>query len=206
MPRKIEYSQGQKIGGLIYLCDVGPYISASGQKQRKVRLECHCGKTFISLLHHVKSGDTTSCGCAMKRGGRFYSSLYYVLANMKNRCYNIKNSDYKHYGGRGIKVCDEWVRDPTSFYDWASSSGYKKGLELDRINNDLDYEPSNCRWVTHAENCRNSGTTKLCWDEVNEIRNARLLMPELTYRELSYAYKVSEANIKCILDNKSWVK
>lgn len=86
---------------------------------------------------------------------------------MKDRCYREKCKSYKNYGGRGIKVCDEWKNDYKKFYDWAMANGYEEKqtaggvniLSIDRINNDGDYEPNNCRWVTsdvQAANKRHS--------------------------------------------------
>ena len=74
---------------------------------------------------------------------------------MKARCYNANNPYYYNYGGRGISICDEWLNDFSSFYNWAVNNGYKDTLFIDRINNNGNYEPSNCRWVTPKENSNN---------------------------------------------------
>uniref|UniRef100_A0A6M3LHT2 Uncharacterized protein n=1 Tax=viral metagenome TaxID=1070528 RepID=A0A6M3LHT2_9ZZZZ len=74
-----------------------------------------------------------------------------VWMGMKRRCYNPSRKDYKRYGGRGIIVCQEWL-DYKTFEKWALANGYRKGLTIDRIDNDGDYEPSNCRFITRAEN------------------------------------------------------
>lgn len=84
--------------------------------------------------------------------------LHDVWHSMIYRCSNPLNKSYKHYGGRGITVCDEW-QEFKAFYDWAIESGYKKGLSIDRINNDGNYEPSNCRWVTKDEQFLNRRNT-----------------------------------------------
>lgn len=77
---------------------------------------------------------------------------------MLSRCYNPKNARYKSYGGRGITVCDEWqgVDGFLNFYHWAISNGFKEGLSIDRINNDGNYEPSNCRWATYKQQANNT--------------------------------------------------
>lgn len=81
--------------------------------------------------------------------------LYSVWRGMKKRCYEPKHDNYKRYGGRGIKVCDEWVNNPAAFVHWALKSGWKPELTIDRIDSDSDYKPNNCRWVTLKENIRN---------------------------------------------------
>lgn len=81
--------------------------------------------------------------------------LYSVWNSMNRRCYEWTNKNYKYYGERGIKVCDEWVNDAGSFCNWALSNGWEEGLQLDRKDNDGDYTPDNCRFVTCAENNRN---------------------------------------------------
>jgi len=73
--------------------------------------------------------------------------LFRVWNNMLSRCYNPNATGYKNYGARGITVCDEWRNDFKAFYDWAMSHGYSDDLTIDRINNDSNYEPTNCRWV-----------------------------------------------------------
>lgn len=82
--------------------------------------------------------------------------LYRIWNGIKNRCFNPNYHRYSDYGGRGIKVCDEWKNDFQSFYDWSMSNGYSDNLTIDRINNDGNYEPSNCRWVGLKVQANNS--------------------------------------------------
>lgn len=80
--------------------------------------------------------------------------LYGVWRTMWHRCNNPKRAKYKDYGGRGVSICGAW-NDPNCFMDWAEQNGYKAGLQLDRIDNDGNYSPDNCRWATPKENSRN---------------------------------------------------
>lgn len=92
----------------------------------------------------------------MKRTHGQSGTKFYILWNdIKQRCYNINNHQYKNYGGRGIKMCDEWRTDFKLFHDWAITHGYTEGLQIDRIDNDGNYEPNNCRWVDRFVNNNN---------------------------------------------------
>ena len=81
--------------------------------------------------------------------------LYSVWDNMKARCYRIKNNRYHNYGARGITVCDQWKNSFENFYNWAINNGYTSGLTLDRIDNNKNYTPSNCRFVDNRTQCNN---------------------------------------------------
>lgn len=87
------------------------------------------------------------------------SRLYKIYNNIKSRCYNSNTPQYKDYGGRGIQLCTQWLRDFTTFYNWSLNNGYEDSLTIDRINVDGNYEPNNCRWVsksTQSNNKRNN--------------------------------------------------
>lgn len=124
--------------------------------------KCDCGNYTIVKAQNLAKGVTKSCGCMQhshglrKHGDAHYRSpnLYRVWTTMKQRCENPNRQKYPIYGGRGIKVCDSW-QDPNNFIEWALNNGYSDGLQIDRINNNGDYSPENCRWVTAKENCRN---------------------------------------------------
>lgn len=121
---------------------------------------CDCGNTVIVGGYDLRSGNTQSCGCyararsieANRTHGAFGTPLYRTYANMKNRCYNPRYYLFKHYGGKGITVCDEWLGENgfDHFRQWARENGYKQGLSIDRIDNSLNYSPTNCRWVDMA--------------------------------------------------------
>lgn len=81
--------------------------------------------------------------------------LRLAYKNMMSRCYNEKNASYRHYGGRGIEVCEEWCNSRDAFITWAVANGHAENLSLDRINNDAGYYPSNCRWTTLTQQLNN---------------------------------------------------
>lgn len=87
------------------------------------------------------------------------SRLYRIWVNMISRCKYSSHKSFYRYGGRGIIVCDEW-KTSSNFFDWAKNNGYQENLELDRINNDGNYEPQNCHWITHQENTLNRNKKK----------------------------------------------
>lgn len=96
----------------------------------------------------------------MVKHGLSNSRLYRIWRGIINRCENPNRKAYPRYGGRGIKMCDEW-RDFINFYDWAIANGYQDNLTIDRIDNNGNYEPLNCRWATVKEQCRNQRTNRL---------------------------------------------
>ena len=127
--------------------------------------ECDCGNCIKVSTNSLRRKNTTSCGCffkeqLIKRNIKHLSCedrLYKVWLGMKERCNNKNN---KNYGGRGIKVCDEWKNNYLTFKKWSLKNGYDKNKSrkeqvLDRINNNGNYEPNNCRWTTQKMNCRN---------------------------------------------------
>lgn len=135
---------GAKIGDLTVLSVDRP--------TRKVTCECKCGTIFTTRVDHLTVKK--NCGCVKLRG-RKHMRLYSIFMGMKSRCYDSKRQNYPYYGGRGIRICDEWLDKEKGFYNfyyWAYSHGYSDTLQIDRIDTNGNYEPSNCRWVTRSIN------------------------------------------------------
>lgn len=126
--------------------------------------KCDCGTVFVKRDDMIKNAKHKACNnCKRKRNdmvkhNKSNTKLYRIYYGMKQRCNNPSAREYHNYGGRGIKVCDEWENDFSSFYNWSIGNGYTIGLQLDRINNDENYEPNNCRWVTPIINSNNKRT------------------------------------------------
>jgi hypothetical protein len=112
-------------------------------------------------------------------------------------------SNYHRYGGRSIKVCDEWRDSYVTFRDWAMSHGYKEGLQIHRINNDGDYEPNNCKFVTCRENIWHKKETKLNIRLVQEIRD-KYMPRKYSQRRLGEEYNLSHQHISDIINYKRW--
>lgn len=127
---------------------------------------CDCGNTAIVVSSELQRGRTRSCGCLHRevakkmstKHGLWKHPLNKVWITIKQRCYNPNCAQYPYYGRRGIKVCDKWKDSFKAFYDWAINNGYKKGLTIDRIDDEGNYEPSNCQWITKSENTRRAHT------------------------------------------------
>ena len=132
--------------------------SKSKRKENMCLGKCHCGNKFILSIKDITSGNTNSCGCV--RDGRSLNKFYQLYRNMVERCYNPNNNRFNDWGGRGIKICNQWLNNPFMFYDWCESNGYANGLQLDRIDNDKNYTPNNCRFVEPKINNRNQRKRK----------------------------------------------
>jgi hypothetical protein len=131
--------------------------------------KCECGSIREVSGKGLRKGSSKSCGCYKrevneKQGkilgafgkvhGMEGTRLYRIWHGMKNRCNNVKVQDFASYGGRGITYCAEWGKF-IPFMEWALANGYEEELQIDRIDSNGNYEPSNCRWVTPKDNCNN---------------------------------------------------
>lgn len=152
------------------------------QKNTFASCRCECGNEKEVRLKHLKAGKIVSCGCnkaekakatCIKKNTIHNNSktkLYSIWIGIKGRCNYPSSLHYKNYGGRGIKLCEEWLIFD-NFQKWAMSTGHKPELVLDRINPNGNYEPSNCRWVTIKQNCNNkrNNVRYECWGESKTI-------------------------------------
>ena len=165
-----------------------------------------CGKEVERPLSNGLKAK--SCGCnrieSIKKHGEIKTKLYSVWKSMKQRVLNPKDKGYKNYGGRGITICPEWTNDYIVFRDWTLSNGYAEGLQINRINNDGNYEPSNCNWITNKENQRNRRDTIINLQIANEIRELEKTGKYLQ-KELAEKYNLSRSHISKIINNKKWI-
>ena len=134
--------------------------------------KCDCGTDKIINGASLRRASVLSCGCLhkeivktkSKKHGLVKHRIYTIWYDMKARCYNAKNPHFNCYGGRGIKNCEEWLNSENGFQNyakWSFENGYKEDLTIDRIDNDANYEPNNCRWVTRKVQAQNKRNTML---------------------------------------------
>lgn len=163
---------------LVLIEDLGNLFLNENSKRRRhyAIYKCFCGNEFKTLTQAVKSGMTKSCGCLSGKHAKTHNlskhRLYKIWRGMFQRCRYTKSKDYKNYGARGIKVCDEWHNIENFINDMYPT--YQEGLTLDRIDVDSNYSKDNCRWannITQAQNRQKlqsnntSGYRGVCWNK-----------------------------------------
>lgn len=155
MRRYLDYI-GEKFGRLTLI-----EVLSEGKQKRGI-FQCDCGLQKNIMCQSVFQGLTVSCGCYHKEAlsnraihGLAKHPLYKVWYGIINRCYNEEHLSYINYGGRGICLCEEWINSPIEFIQWGIFNGWRKGLQIDRKDNNGNYEPLNCRFIERVLNNRN---------------------------------------------------
>lgn len=141
---------GCKFGKLKVL---GKSNKRTKSREIKYKCVCDCGNVTYVTAGNLRHGNVKSCGCAKRKRvhGKTHTRLYNIYRGMKARCYNKNYQAYKNYGGRCIRICDEWLNDFMNFYNWAYENGYDDNLTIDRIDVNGNYEPNNCKWATRKQ-------------------------------------------------------
>ena len=161
-------------------------IQPNGSHKVRYLCECSCPNhtRVVVSAQHLKDGHCQSCGClnselsakrladrdrAKAKHSKYNDRLYNIYRSMIYRCYDPKDQNYHNYGGRGIRVCEDWhdsnsnlsVEKLRNFYNWAMTHGYEENLSIDRIDNDGNYKPSNCRWADNSTQGNNRRTNRM---------------------------------------------
>ena len=195
MEKRLDLT-GQRFGRLIVI----EIYKKDKQHHYYYKCKCDCGNYKVVADYNLRNNSTKSCGCLSRENkikhNKSNTKLYRKYYAMKQRCYNSKYSRYFDYGGRGIKICDEWKNNFMSFYNWAINNGYQENLSIDRIDVNGNYCPENCRWITMEE--QQSNTRKSHFIEYNGEKH--------TIAEWSRIIKVSPNTIRFHLNRGRTIK
>lgn len=163
---------GAKYNRLTIMKETERYVQPNGRPRRMVRVACDCGSELVVMLENLYAGFSKSCGCLLLektyKHGMSKTNFKDVHCNMKARCDNPNHPQYSDYGGRGIKYCLEW-KDFTNFMNDMHGT-YEKGMSLDRIDVDGDYEKTNCRWTNMSVQGHNKRKQEGCLFNAKGVR------------------------------------
>lgn len=197
---------GEKFGKLLVIERVESKLTNRGKYIGVFKCKCECGNYVNVAIDDLQGGKRSSCGCNKVKHGLHVGDKPYVremcnrLYKMKQRCYNESDEAFNHYGGRGIKICDEWMdveNGVLNFYNWAMSSGYEEGLSIDRIDVNGNYEPKNCRWATMKEQGNNRRSNVIvCLDGENMTLKQASEKYNVNYSTLMYRLNYMNLNIE----------
>lgn len=182
------------------------FLNGENTNHLMVECKCACGNITVVRFNKVVTGHTKSCGCLrtallLKRlttHGFCKHPLYRVWANMIQRTEDKNNNRYYIYGARGITICKEWRKDFKVFFDWAISNNWERGLQIDRIDNDGNYEPNNCRIVTVKENMNNTSRNRIFTingEKINltQLANKHNMTPSRLWARLTDGWDINDA-------------
>ncbi len=197
----MHYRRFRKHGDPNHIKKEYPEICSINGCNNSVEAKGYCGKHYTRFKKH---GDPLIVKIKHTRHNKYYTAEYRTWNSMKQRCFNPNNKSYKDYAGRGITVCNRWKDSFLNFYEDMGSKPFLKA-QIDRIDNDGNYEPGNCRWVTPKVNANNKRLIpkgqKLTPEQVREIRS---LYPALKQTEIAIKYKVDSSIISDIVNYKIW--
>ena len=190
---------------LTLIKDLG-IIKGDRKRARRFGLyKCECGKEKVIVMYNVNNGHVKSCGCAQLYNGAITHGLrkhplYSVWCNIKARCSDANRPDYERYGGRGVRICDEWENNFKAFYDWCISNGWERGMEVDKDIKSISlgipailYSPDFCSIVSRIKNNNNK-------------RNIRYITINGITKNITEWTKVYDINISTVYSriSKGW--
>ncbi len=196
MKRTFNDLTGKRFGRLVVIG-----VDDRGTRKTYYNCQCDCGNVKSVRADSLLCGAIRSCGCMKKEQDRINleanhshkqsgTRLYKIWQGMKKRCYNPHDTRYDRYGGRGIIICDEWRENFQAFHDWAVQNGYDETLTIDRIDNDGNYCPENCRWSSNEEQARNrSSNIKITIGNATKTLTEWCEIFQVDYRMVLARYK-----------------
>jgi hypothetical protein len=200
----IRYYIGEVFGKFKIIKDLGmkyPTENSIG-RVHYVKAKCQsCGKTRKGMINAIRQKGT-KCDCEKRPlTTKEWKRLYKIHLGMISRCYDKKSKDYKNYGKKGIKICNEWKYSFVKFYEWSLKNNYSTYLSIDRINNQKGYSPENCRWATRSQQQQNKRTSI----PISVVKKVKTLLKEgYTRSEISKMTHHSYGRVKHIHISNHW--